>query len=897
MIWNIILIFFSLIIVNYILKIIKRQTFFKTHGIPHETAVPIFGNILPVITRKKGLADIVKKLCDTNSNAKYCGFYDFTNPVIILRDHELVKSVLIKNFESFTDHGILGPETSDQLFVRNLFNLKGEKWHDVRNLLSPAFTSSKMKIFYKLISKSTINFVDGYLINDAKGNEMREMKEAFSRYINDVITSCAFGIYINTMKDLKNNFYIIGKEATNFAKFYLKIILMRGFPILMKLLRVKLLNSKINKFFHETIRSTINMRDKMGITRPDILQILMNARGNEMKIDLTPEEITAQAFLIYFAAYDTTTTCLSFMTHELAINPEIQSRLQDEIDSVFHKTNGDPSYDAINELEYLEAVINETTRKYPIFASLDRVCTKQFNLPPAVPGAKSVVVKPAPGTYFPEKVRLDKAPEFSFGHRTPLEKPNETPAPGTYCPEKVDFGKGPQYSLTGKGYIDKLDNLPAPGTYSPEKVNLFKSLQFTFGLRTLTEKPNDSPAPGTYCPEKVYLNRGPEYSLYGKGPTEKPNDVPAPGTYCPEKVNLNKGPEYSLYGKGQSEKPNDVPAPGTYSPEKFNLNKGPEYSLYGKGQSEKPNDLPAPGTYSPEKFNLNKGPEYSLYGKGPAEKPNDIPAPGTYSPEKVNLNKGPEYSLYGKGPSEKPNDIPAPGTYSPEKVNLNKGPEYSLYGKGLSEKPNDIPAPGTYSPEKVNLNKGPEYSLYGKGAAEKLIDTPAPGTYSPERINLNKGPEYSLYGKPAPTKMSENPAPGTYSPEKLNLDKGPEYSLTGKGPSTKPSDIPGPGEYCPEKAMLMLEKAFHFTFGLRSPMERLNSIPGPGAYEAIKPDAIRSKSPAYSISARFQLPNDHSQKPGPGAHCPEKVHLDYPPAHTFGIRHSQYVCNLKDAVY
>lgn len=48
-------------------------------------------------------------------------------------------------------------------------------------------------------------------------------------------------------------------------------------------------------------------------------------------------------------------------------------------------------------------------------------------------------------------------------------------------------------------------------------------------------------------------------------------------------------------------------------------------------------------------------------------------------------------------------------------------------------------------------------------------------------------------------------------------------------------------------------------------------VPGPGAYEAIKPDAIRSKSPAYSISARFQLPNDHSQKPGPGAHCPEKV--------------------------
>lgn len=48
-------------------------------------------------------------------------------------------------------------------------------------------------------------------------------------------------------------------------------------------------------------------------------------------------------------------------------------------------------------------------------------------------------------------------------------------------------------------------------------------------------------------------------------------------------------------------------------------------------------------------------------------------------------------------------------------------------------------------------------------------------------------------------------------------------------------------------------------------------VPGPGAYEAIKPDAVRAKSPAYSMSARLPLSSDHSQIPGPGAHCPEKV--------------------------
>lgn len=36
----------------------------------------------------------------------------------------------------------------------------------------------------------------------------------------------------------------------------------------------------------------------------------------------------------------------------------------------------------------------------------------------------------------------------------------------------------------------------------------------------------------------------------------------------------------------------------------------------------------------------------------------------------------------------------------------------------------------------------------------------------------------------------------------------------------------GPGEYSPEKAMLLLEKALQFTFGLRTSTNRPDVIPG-----------------------------------------------------------------------
>ncbi|KAK0079618.1 hypothetical protein PV326_008640 [Microctonus aethiopoides] len=47
-------------------------------------------------------------------------------------------------------------------------------------------------------------------------------------------------------------------------------------------------------------------------------------------------------------------------------------------------------------------------------------------------------------------------------------------------------------------------------------------------------------------------------------------------------------------------------------------------------------------------------------------------------------------------------------------------------------------------------------------------------------------------------------------------------------------------------------------------------FPGPGTYEVIKPDIVRVKSAAYTISGRYRLPNDHAEIPAPGAYNPEK---------------------------
>ncbi|XP_071644481.1 uncharacterized protein [Temnothorax longispinosus] len=284
-----------------------------------------------------------------------------------------------------------------------------------------------------------------------------------------------------------------------------------------------------------------------------------------------------------------------------------------------------------------------------------------------------------------------------------------------------------------------------------------------------------------------------------------------------------------------------------------------------------------------------------------------------------------------------------PADYKPEKaLNLEHKPYYSFGDRKSLDKPRETPGPADYTPEKaLNLEHKPYFSFGDRKPLHKSRDTPGPDSYNPEKAQHLEHKPYFSFGnrKPCLYKPSDTPAPGTYCPEKINMSKSPQYSFGVKTEMYERNTVPGPGEYSPEKAMLLLEKALQFTFGLRPPASRPNNIPapniynipsalggtkegnkkaapaysissrqkiftddrvlvpGPGAYETIKPDTTRAKSPAYSISARFPIPDDHSQIPGPGAHCPEKVFLDIPPAHTFGIRHSPYICNLKDAVY
>jgi len=84
----------------------------------------------------------------------------------------------------------------------------------MRATLSPAFTGSKMRQMFDLVSECGEQ-MERTLSTEATATSKVdcEMKDLFSKFTNDVISSTAFGYKINSFEDPDNDFYLSGKKS------------------------------------------------------------------------------------------------------------------------------------------------------------------------------------------------------------------------------------------------------------------------------------------------------------------------------------------------------------------------------------------------------------------------------------------------------------------------------------------------------------------------------------------------------------------------------------------------------------------------------------------------------------------------------------------------------------
>nr|XP_040133681.1 cytochrome P450 3A4-like [Ictidomys tridecemlineatus] len=121
---------------------------------------------------------------------------------------------------------------------------------------------------------------------------------------------------------------------------------------------------------------------KLKEHRIDFLQLMIDSQNSQDKEPyqgLSDLEIAAQSIIFILAGYDTTSTSLSFIMYLLATHPDVQKKLQQEIDETL-PNKAPVTYDVLFEMKYLDMVVNETLRLYPVVERIVRICKKDVEL-------------------------------------------------------------------------------------------------------------------------------------------------------------------------------------------------------------------------------------------------------------------------------------------------------------------------------------------------------------------------------------------------------------------------------------------------------------------------------------------------------------------------------------
>ena len=129
----------------------RNFNFWHKLGVPYVKPTPFVGNLKECVLQKTTIGEQLKRIYNEHSDKPYVGMFLFNKPSLLIRDLELVKNILVKDFQNFGDHLLVADEKFDPLFGKMLIVLKGQIWRHLRTNLTPVFTSRKMKMMFYLV--------------------------------------------------------------------------------------------------------------------------------------------------------------------------------------------------------------------------------------------------------------------------------------------------------------------------------------------------------------------------------------------------------------------------------------------------------------------------------------------------------------------------------------------------------------------------------------------------------------------------------------------------------------------------------------------------------------------------------------------------------------------------
>lgn len=413
-----------------------KRTFeyWKTRDVPYLKPQFPYGNTKGLGTKFHTFALMHKVYNELKNKGPLGGIYISLRPTAIITNLDLVKAILVKDFNYFSNRGIYYNAKDDPI-SEHISNIENEQWKNIRSKLTPTFTSGKLKIMFDTISNISEKFmltIERETLTDGS----LEIKEIMARFTCDVIGNVAFGIECDSLNDKTAKFFDMAVKSMDSFDFVQRLVLM-GYKNMARALRMKLTPDDVSKFYSDVVKSIVGYRSQnKDVKRADLMNILIQMMQSE---NLSMDQITAQSFFYFVAGYETTSTTLTFCIYELSQNQELQDEARKDVTNTLSKNQNQLTYKAVNELNYVDKIVKETLRKWPPSVSVQREASANYK----VPNSKIII----------EKGCAIMVPVYGIHHDESIY-----PNPGKFDPSRFDaeeaekrhqfaflpFGEGPR---------------------------------------------------------------------------------------------------------------------------------------------------------------------------------------------------------------------------------------------------------------------------------------------------------------------------------------------------------------------------------------------------------------------------------------------------------------------
>ncbi|XP_026741446.1 cytochrome P450 6B6-like [Trichoplusia ni] len=451
----------------------RNHNYWKVRGVKHEQPLPIFGTDARRYLLQRSIAQMSAETYWKYPNERFVGYYRGSIPELVIRDPDLVKQIITTDFSYFYSRGLSPAHKVIEPLLRNLFFADGDLWRLLRQRMTPAFTSGKLKAMFPLIVERAERLQTRALAAAAAGRPL-DARDLMARYTTDFIGACGFGLDADSLNDEDSEFRKLGKKIFDITlKRTIVVFFKTIFPDVFK--NMKFLGQDLEDDIVALVKQIQKQRNFKPSGRNDFIDFLMewqqrgkivvesleqtNPDGSPKPVELEMDDVlvAAQAFIFFAAGFETSSSATSFTLHQLAYHPEVQKKAQDDIDRVLKKHNNRLSYEAIKEMTYLDWVLQEGMRIFPSSGMLLRQCVRPYTIP-----GTDITIDKGVKINIP-LVALHNDPQY-------FDNPKEF-RPERFSPEEVGkrhkfvylpFGDGPRSCIGGRlGQMQSLAGLAA----------------------------------------------------------------------------------------------------------------------------------------------------------------------------------------------------------------------------------------------------------------------------------------------------------------------------------------------------------------------------------------------------------------------------------------------------